>query len=1062
MLECRRLLAGEPIAANLLVAAELPISIYPYGVTTGDVNGDARLDVLLTAWEGDRPAGATVVLNGDDGFELLDRGFASGPRAYYIAAADFDRNGHLDFAVLDADNARLDIWKQFAPAPGTSDPAFTNATLSLPVKGQMLTAADFDADGDADLAIVSYFSESVSIYLNDVGPGKAGDGSFALPPTAYALGFRPYCIAAGDANGDGVLDLAVCGETNPGGTARLAALQGFGAGVFGAPTLVGEMPGRFRGVVFADLDRNGKDDLAVTNDATDTISAFGSSSTAYALDFMDPVNLDVSSGPVMIAAGDFNGDGRPDLATAAYGGNRVELLLTSDTALAATRQSIEVLVPEWLAAGDFNGDGADDLAVTSPTNNTLTILQSGPIMGTGGDDIITVRQDGSEIVITVNGAELRRPAGAVNRLTIDALAGNDQITIESGLVSVSVLGGDGNDTIAGGGGEDTLLGGAGDDEISGGAGTDTLFGGDGNDTLEDLAGDDSIDGGEGVDVVTSGAPGGQFGLIAGKARALQITDGDGDTVTFAISGPGTGEYYPDSRTLLVNDTTAKSTLKISVRKTAAGDGMFSLGGAAIRQPVGTISAGAVALTGDLSINGSGASLAAGTAVSVTLARAVDASMDAGGMALKSLKVLDWDGGEITAASAGAIEVKGRKDLAKTSTNEYLPGNLIAQLTFDADAKGMGVGKITASGRLGGSLTTTGAAGAITAGEINANLSAAWFTALTARRNAAWPAATGNIAGTLTAASADAKGFAFRSINAGAVLSAPVSTTRDIGAISAGRISSSLAGNSFASITTKAVSGVAAANGDFSGQIAAAAHPTTGVSIGSMKLAGAIAGPVQVGGAIPTLRCTRIGSLVSARYFGSVTATATGASSAGAIQATGQDAKGVSISSIALAGNTSNLTISGPGSIKTLTVGGVFSGSQLRAGGSVDAITAAQMLDSNVLVGVRSEYGGLIITQAAQLRDGAASTATLKSLTVKGGTYPRGEHPVCFARSTISAARIGTVSLVNAEPTAQSVIWALQGPAQVKHTDKNSAAGNWSWKPGQAIPSGWPNLVNTNA
>ena len=78
-----------------------------------------------------------------------------------------------------------------------------------------------------------------------------------------------------------------------------------------------------------------------------------------------------------------------------------------------------------------------------------------------------------------------------DRVTVNALAGDDVVDA-SGLAASSALltadGGDGDDVLIGGDGNDTLLGGAGDDVLIGGPGTDTIDGGPGdNVVLQSLA-----------------------------------------------------------------------------------------------------------------------------------------------------------------------------------------------------------------------------------------------------------------------------------------------------------------------------------------------------------------------------------------------------------------------------------------------------------------------------------------------------------------------------------------------------------------------------------------------
>lgn len=107
-----------------------------------------------------------------------------------------------------------------------------------------------------------------------------------------------------------------------------------------------------------------------------------------------------------------------------------------------------------------------------------TIIGSGPIDGTDGDDIIVGSEDADSI---------RGFAGADN---IQGRGGNDAIQ-GNGSADV-IFGGDGNDQLDGGGGSDEIFGEDGDDQIVGDAGDDDIAGGSGDDLLVGRAGSDDF------------------------------------------------------------------------------------------------------------------------------------------------------------------------------------------------------------------------------------------------------------------------------------------------------------------------------------------------------------------------------------------------------------------------------------------------------------------------------------------------------------------------------------------------------------------------------------------
>ena len=126
------------------------------------------------------------------------------------------------------------------------------------------------------------------------------------------------------------------------------------------------------------------------------------------------------------------------------------------------------------------------------------------IEGTSGDDVTTLVANGNDLAVTENGITLHFGLNGIDSIAVNGKDGNDKITVSSGIMAVSVMGGAGNDTLIGGDGADTLDGGVGDDYIDGMAGNDVIRGGNGNDIIFAGAGDDWINGNAGNDTMRGG------------------------------------------------------------------------------------------------------------------------------------------------------------------------------------------------------------------------------------------------------------------------------------------------------------------------------------------------------------------------------------------------------------------------------------------------------------------------------------------------------------------------------------------------------------------------------
>lgn len=330
--------------------------------------------------------------------------YAAGFQPQFVATADFNNDGHLDLAVGDyaqgnnvliflgrGDGTFHDPLSFAAPehmAPGSMAPADLNGDgiLDLVIGGDGIVVASFLGNGDGTFRLAAKYRVSVplSVAVADLnGDGVPdiavasngsrtaqvlmgnGDGTFQLP-VRYRLDYATEDLVISDFNGDGHPDLAVvvfCASPRECSHGEAAILLNRGDGTFQTPLTfdVGSGP---VGIVAADLNHDGKQDLVVTN------GDFALRSTVSVLrgkgdgTFAKAVNYPAGKGPIAVAAADFDGDHNFDLAVANADSDDVSLL--RGHRIGTFHQAVSYPVEGQavsIAAGDFNEDGAPDLAV---------------------------------------------------------------------------------------------------------------------------------------------------------------------------------------------------------------------------------------------------------------------------------------------------------------------------------------------------------------------------------------------------------------------------------------------------------------------------------------------------------------------------------------------------------------------------------------------------------------------------------------------------------------------------------------------------------------------------
>ncbi|HEU4386560.1 MAG TPA: VCBS repeat-containing protein, partial [Blastocatellia bacterium] len=191
---------------------------------------------------------------------------------------------------------------------------------------------------------------------------------------------------------------------------------GTGTGSFGAKTDFGTGGDGAYSVAVGDFNGDGTLDLAVANYYGHTVSILlgtGTGSFGAKTDFGTGIR------PTSVAVGDFNGDGKLDLATAntdpLNGSNTVSILLGTGTGSFGAKTDFATgFLPVSVAVGDFNSDGKLDLAVGSAAVSIL--LNTGPIGFSLGFDSPTVTaQQGTKIRVTVN---INRIGGFTGNVTV--------------------------------------------------------------------------------------------------------------------------------------------------------------------------------------------------------------------------------------------------------------------------------------------------------------------------------------------------------------------------------------------------------------------------------------------------------------------------------------------------------------------------------------------------------------------------------------------------------------------------------------------------------------------
>ena len=337
-----------------------------YSYVVADLNNDGLADVV--ALNSDFPTSLSVYLmqaNGTLGAPTsvsVPAGFAA------VTAADFNGDGNIDLAVSSGATASGTgiITMLLGNGNGTFRSPIMVNTGATP---ELLVAAD--VNGDSKLDLVESTVGAIYVQFGN------GDGTFQLPQTITTPGLYLFGLAAADLNHDGKPDIVASDATNGVVLVLLNAGNGTFPAVSGYTVGFPEDIGQF---FLTDFDWDGNTDIVFGAGHPDALSSQAYSTTITVLfGNGDGTFYGVPAYPIPsvgnapegggIAIADFNGDGIPDavagsnpIASSDAGG--ITALIGNGNGTFTPRNVTSQQGSNSLAAGDFNRDGKMDFLAT--------------------------------------------------------------------------------------------------------------------------------------------------------------------------------------------------------------------------------------------------------------------------------------------------------------------------------------------------------------------------------------------------------------------------------------------------------------------------------------------------------------------------------------------------------------------------------------------------------------------------------------------------------------------------------------------------------------------------
>jgi Bacterial Ig-like domain (group 3)/FG-GAP-like repeat len=317
---------------------------------------------------------------------------AGGETENAALSGDFNGDGKTDIAAeVYAYNSTTDSYYYaisvvLSNGDGTFKPAVLNTITD---NCSALLVADVNGDGKSDLIVGHAGSTCGNLNTNpafDVWLSN-GDGTFTLSSntnnTIPTNGLSGGTIA--DVNSDGKLDLVLVDNNNP---ASVWTLLGNGDGTFQTPTSVALSGEVGYDIVVADLNGDGILDIADNDLSSNQLTVYLATSPTTYGSAISYATSDSNYYACSMAAGDLNGDGKPELVNVncTDSGNNVTIYVNNgdgtfatgvyyDGAMSGgTNSGAANVYTAAVTVADVNGDGQGDIVATNGDSSDITIL----------------------------------------------------------------------------------------------------------------------------------------------------------------------------------------------------------------------------------------------------------------------------------------------------------------------------------------------------------------------------------------------------------------------------------------------------------------------------------------------------------------------------------------------------------------------------------------------------------------------------------------------------------------------------------------------------------------
>lgn len=372
--------------SSFATAVNFTTNTFPAGLDIADIDLDGKADIIIansssSSISAHRNISSTGIINTSSLATRFSYTHLLG--SIQNVLADIDGDGLKDLIVANNSSSNISVSRNSGQSGNFNTSTF-NTRFDFPATNttQYIATADLDLDGKLDIGTVSSSSNVINIYRNTSVRGIINTNSLATKiDISTGTNSAPNSIAFGDIDNDGLADMIVVNGTSANllvyrnnstsGNINFATAASFS---------VGSSP---RSLKLVDLNADGKLDIVVTNSGSASISIFENQTSSTTITLGTRVDLTTGTTPTGIAAGDIDGDGKNDIAVTNQASNTVSVFKNIFTSGAINSASFAAAItyttntnPNAIEIADLDADLKPELIVTASGSNVINIFKN--------------------------------------------------------------------------------------------------------------------------------------------------------------------------------------------------------------------------------------------------------------------------------------------------------------------------------------------------------------------------------------------------------------------------------------------------------------------------------------------------------------------------------------------------------------------------------------------------------------------------------------------------------------------------------------------------------------